>query len=86
MNNKTSIRNKLEEFNRIVGCYDDGIERLNKNNLKKVLEALEFGGDTDVTVSLNGKKYVIEIVTTSSDDEVDFYMSTLKEYNDKYGY
>lgn len=84
--NEYIIKDKLKEYNKVIGCFDRKIEYLNENNMNKILEALEFGGDTDVTVFLHRKKHVVEIVTTSSDNEVDFYMSTLEEYNYKYGY
>ena len=80
--NKQRIEEKLRKEGFIIGCYDSNIDKLNYNNVKKILDNLCFGA-TDVQVSLNRKKYIIEI--SDVDNEYDFKMSAKSTYLDRYG-
>jgi hypothetical protein len=80
--NKQRIEEKLNKEGFIIGCYDNNIDKLNYNNVKKILDNLCFGA-TDVQVSLNRKKYIIEI--SDVDNEYDFKMTAKNTYLDRYG-
>jgi hypothetical protein len=80
--NKQRIEEKLNKEGFTIGCYDSNIDKLNYNNVKKILDNLCFGA-TDIQVSLNRKKYIIEI--SDVDNEYDFKMTAKSTYLDKYG-
>lgn len=80
--NKQRIEEKLNKEGFTIGCWDKNIDKLNYNNIKKVLDNLCFGA-TDVQVSLNRKKYIIEI--SDVDNEYDFKMTAKNTYLDRYG-
>lgn len=80
--NKQRIEKKLKKEGFTIGCYDSNIDKLNYNNVKKILDNLCFGA-TDVQVSLNRKKYIIEI--SDVDNEYDFKMTAKSTYLDRYG-
>jgi hypothetical protein len=80
--NKQRIEEKLNKEGFIIGCWDKQLDKLNYNNIKKVLDNLCFGA-TDVQVSLNRKKYIIEI--SDVDNEYDFKMTAKNTYLDRYG-
>lgn len=80
--NKQRIEEKLNKEGFIIGCYDNNIDKLNYNNVKKILDNLCFGA-TDVQVSLNRKKYITEI--SDVDNEYDFKMTAKNTYLDRYG-
>ena len=66
-----------------IGCYDKEMDLLNKNNLSKVIKALEYGSDTDVDVCINRKRYVVEICMDGL-EEIDFHVLTKTEYQSRY--
>ena len=80
--NRDRIEKKLKKEGFVIGCYDSNIDKLNYNNVKKILDNLCFGA-TDVQVSLNRKKYIIEI--SDVDNEYDFKMTAKSTYLDRYG-
>lgn len=79
--NKQRIEEKLRKEGFIIGCYDSNIDKLNYNNIKKVLDDIPFGS-TDIQVSYNRKKYIIEI--SDVDNEYDFKMTAKTSYLNKY--
>lgn len=79
--NKQRISEKLNKEGFIIGCWDKSIEKLNYNNIKKVLDDIPFGA-TDIQVSYNRKKYIIEI--NDVDNEYDFKMTLKTSYLNKY--
>ena len=87
MNNRILINQKLNELSKktgytyTLGCYNLQIERLSKEELNKVLDKIDNDW-TDIHIIINKKKYVVEIKTV--DDEKDFDMLTLAEYNSRY--
>lgn len=81
MSNKEIIQKALSSS--LIGCYDSEMELLNKSNLKKVIDGLKYGGDTDVSVCINRKRYVVEICREGL-DEVDFHVLTKHEYDERY--
>ena len=78
--NKEIIAEKIEPL--VIGCYDKKMETLNKTNLKKVLDELEYD-DTRIEVFINRKKHIVEIHFV--DDEVDFEVLTMAEFRFKNG-
>lgn len=81
MTNRDKIIKKLETDGYSIGCYHNNINRLNYQNLKKILKKMCYGS-TDVRVFLNRKPYVVEIFDI--DGEYDFYMITKEEYITRY--
>lgn len=79
--NKQRIEEKLNKEGFTLGCWDESIEKLNYNNIKKVLDDIPFGA-TDIQVSLNRKKYIIEV--SDVDNEYDFKMTLKTSYLNKY--
>ena len=79
--NKEVIAEKITPFE--IGCYDKKMETLNKTNLKKVLDELEYDLDTRIEVFINRKKHIIEVCNV--DDEVDFEVLTISEFNRRNG-
>lgn len=80
--NKQRIEEKLNREGFIIGCWDKQLDKLNYNNIKKVLDDIPFGS-TDIQVSLNRKKYIIEI--SDVDNEYDFVMISKTAYRSIYG-
>lgn len=80
--NKQRIEEKLRKEGFIIGCYDKQLDKLNYNNIKKVLDDIPFGS-TDIQVSLNRKKYIVEV--SDVDNEYDFKMTAKNTYLDRYG-
>ena len=80
--NRQRLQCHLEEP---IGCYHPEMELLNKANLQKVIDGLAYGSDTDIPVCINRKRYMVEIMRDGL-DEVDFLVSTLAEYKERYGY
>ena len=79
--NKEIIINKIKSEGYILGIYDNTLNKLNKQNLKKVLDNIRYTSDTKVFI--NRKPYIIEI--SEVDSEVDFNALTLAEYENRYG-
>lgn len=82
MTNKDKIQKALGTEK--IGCYNILIDNLNAANLKKVIDALSYGSDTDVDICINRKRYVVEIQRDGL-DEVDFNIMTKAEYINTYG-
>ena len=80
--NRDRISEKLSKEGFIIGCYDGNIDKLNYNNIKKILDDIPFGS-TDIQVSYNRKKYIIEV--SDVDNEYDFKMTAKSTYLNKYG-
>lgn len=81
MNNKDRIEKALNKLGYGIGCYDKTIERLNSNNLKKVMDNVKYSEDTKVLI--NRKPYIVQI--DEVDNEIDFNIITLGEYEEQYG-
>ena len=79
--NKGIIINKIKSEGYTLGIYDNTLNKLNKQNLKKVLDNIKYVSDTKVFI--NRKPYIIEI--SEVDYEVDFNALTLAEYENRYG-
>ena len=82
MTNKEIIEKVLSSNSYIIGCWNSNMEKLNTRSINKVINILNTYTDTDIHVTVNKIKYVIEV--SSCDNEVDFNVITLKEYNDRY--
>lgn len=81
MNNKDRVEKALNALGYEIGCYDETIERLNSNNLKKVMDNMKYSEDTKVLI--NRKPYIVQI--DEVDNEIDFNVITLAEYEENYG-
>ena len=64
-----------------MGIYDKFLDTVNQQNLKKVLDNIKYQCDTKVFY--NRTAYVVEI--SECDNEIDFNVLTLKEYESRYG-
>ena len=80
------IRKKLErEIKRndfIVGIYDDKLDSIDDSAYRKIIENM-FHGSTDILININRKKYIVEV--SHVDNEIDFNVMELKEYEAQYG-
>lgn len=81
MKNKEIIINKIKSEGYTLGIYDNTLDKLNKQNLKKVLDNIKYVSDTKVFI--NRKPYIVEI--SEVDSEIDFNVITLNEYESRYG-
>lgn len=79
--NKDIIVNKIKSEGYTLGIYDSTLNKLNKQNLKKVLDNIRYTSDTKIFI--NRKPYIIEI--SEVDSEIDFNALTLAEYENRYG-
>lgn len=79
--NKEIIVSKIKSEGYTLGIYDNILDKLNKQNLKKVLDNIKYVSDTKVFI--NRKPYIVEI--SEVDSEIDFSIITLDEYESRYG-
>lgn len=79
--NRDRISEKLSKEGFTIGCWDKQLDKLNYNNIKKILDDIPFGA-TDIQVSLNRKKYIVEV--SDVDNEYDFKMTAKTSYLNKY--
>lgn len=80
--NKEIVIDKLKGTEFTLGGFNDKMELLNKNNLKKVTDNMGYGS-TDVDVFINRKPFVVEIFHV--DNEIDFGILSKDEYISRYG-
>ena len=79
--NKQIIIEKVLSEGYKLGIYDRYLDKLNKSNLKKVLDNIRYTSDTKVFI--NRIPFIVEI--SEVDNEVDFNILTLREYEYRYG-
>ena len=79
--NKEIIINKIKSEGYIIGIYDNTLNKLNKQNLKKILDNIKYTSDTKIFI--NRKPYIVEI--SEVDSEIDFNVISLNEYENRYG-
>ena len=79
--NREIIIEKLKSEGYILGCWDKQLDKLNKSNLKKVLDNIRYTSDTKIFI--DRKPFIVEI--SECDNEIDFNVLTLKEYEYRYG-
>ena len=65
-----------------MGIYDKFLDKINKSNLKKVLDNIKYTSDTKVFY--NRTAYIVQI-DNSIDLEVDFNMISLETYISMFG-
>ncbi|MEB9467824.1 hypothetical protein P4J10_14210 [Bacillus cereus] len=85
MKNKKLIKEtvcKLED-NLKLGCYDEKLENLSKNDLSEILSSIEAYAWGDKEITINQAKHIVEIERVV--DEVDLYVLTKEEYIRRYG-
>ena len=80
--NKQRVEEKLNRELFTIGCWDNNINKLNYNNIKKVLDDIPFGS-TDIQVFYKKRTYIIEV--SDVDNEYDFKMTSVSAYRSKYG-
>ena len=64
-----------------MGIYDKFLDKINKSNLKKVLDNIRYTSDTKIFY--NRKPFIVEI--SEVDNEIDFNIIPLYKYEDMYG-
>lgn len=79
---RTYIESKLED-NYIIGCYDGVIDTFSKRSVNRIIEYANMLEHTDINITSNGIKYVVEISTV--DGEKDFKVKTMNQYKNLYG-
>ena len=79
--NKQIIIEKVLSEGYELGIYNKYLDKLNKTNLKKVLDNIRYTSDTKICI--NRKPFIVEI--SEVDNEIDFNVITLKEYEYRYG-
>ena len=79
--NKQIIIEKVLSEGYELGIYNKYLDKLNKTNLKKVLDNIRYTSDTKVFI--NRIPFIVEI--SEVDNEVDFNVLTLREYEYRYG-
>ena len=80
--NREIILEKVFNEGYDIGIYDKFLDKLNKSNLKKVLDNIRYTSDTKVFY--NRTAYVVQI-DNSIDLEVDFNMISLETYISMFG-
>lgn len=80
--NKEKLKEKAKEFDYVIGCYDVKIDNLSKKELRWIIDNIT-GDYTDVPVTLNGEKCIVEIAYV--DNEIDFNFVSKNEYINRYG-
>ena len=81
MKNCEKIVKRVFKEGYMMGCYDRQLDKLNNQNLKKVLDNIKWR--SDVKVFLNRKPYIVQLDEVNG--EIDFNMITLAEYESSYG-
>ena len=79
--NREIIIEKLKSEGYVLGCWDKQLDKLNKSNLKKVLDNIRYTSDTKIF--FNRIPFIVEI--SECNNEIDFNVLTLKEYEYRYG-
>ena len=79
--NKQIIIEKVLSEGYELGIYDRYLDKLNKTNLKKVLDNIRYTSDTKICI--NRKPFIVEI--SEVDNEIDFNIIPLYKYEDMYG-
>ena len=81
MTNQEMVMNKLQQEG-VTGTYNEFLDKLSKKELKKVLEGIDYGGNTDIPVSIRRKKYVIQIEYW--DYEISFHPISNEKYEEMF--
>ena len=79
--NENKILEVCSKYGYCIGCYDLELEKLNYQNLKKVLDNIKY--QDDVKVFINRKPYIVQI--DEVEGEIDFNVITLAQYQDMFG-
>ena len=79
--NREIILEKVFNEGYDIGIYDKFLDKLNKSNLKKVLDNIRYTSDTKIFY--NRIPFIVEI--SECNNEIDFNVLSLKEYEYRYG-
>lgn len=79
------IDETIEKLGYEIGCWDEKMERIPKDELDNVLKVLEgnYYDYTDVKVMVDGEYHIVEIATV--DNEKDFTLVNIYDYIRQYG-
>lgn len=80
--NKEIITKLIKKQGMVLGCWDKEMEKISKNELKRVLDKIGYGS-TDVHIKIRRKDYVVEV--SEVDNECDFKLLSRATYEDLYG-
>ena len=79
--NYKRIEKRCNKYGFRIGCYDEQLNKLSENNLRRVLAEIEYS--TDTKVMLHNKPYIAEL--DEVDGEIDIKLTPLKEYESRFG-
>lgn len=68
----------------IIGCYDNRLESLSSNQIKRLIKLIDdFGDSQDIDLYINKKAHVLTV--NYVDAEVDLILQTRAEYIEQFG-
>ena len=79
--NYKRIEKRCNKYGFRIGCYDEQLNKLSENNLRRVLAEIKYS--TDTKVMLHNKPYIAEL--DEVDGEIDIKLTPLKEYESRFG-
>ena len=77
---KEYIASVIEPHGLKIGCYHNGIDKLTKRQVDRVLQHLDTG---DVIVYIAKRRHVVEKAVV--DNELDLSIQTTSDYEGQYG-
>lgn len=84
---KQTIKERIEEAIKVdgyvVGCFNDEMESLSEKSLKEVIYGALNNEYSDILITHNRKKYIVELATVGS--EKDFRLISKQAYQAQYG-
>lgn len=84
--NKTFL-DFLESQGLNPGCISEKLEleEVSQKYLKKIMDAIKWGQDTDIPIRIGRKKYIAEVVMEWMEGDVDVSILAIQEYRSRYG-
>ena len=67
------------------GCISEKLEEVSQKYLKKIMDAIKWGQDTDIPIRIGRKKYIAEVAMEWLEGDVDVSLLTIQEYRSRYG-
>ncbi len=67
------------------GCISEKLEEVSQKYLKKIMDAIKWGQDTDVPIRIGRKKYIAEVAMEWLEGDVDVLILAIQEYRSRYG-
>ena len=75
----------LESQGLSAGCISEKLEEVSQKYLKKIMDAIKWGQDTDVPIRIGRKKYIAEVAMEWLEGDVDVLILAIQEYRSRYG-